>query len=624
MTTRKPRSTLKSDIRNEKEVLGRLSAGLSEEEIQRVLAGALSTLGREGLDSLAAKLGPDTGPALRRALQSSSKNASPLPGPAKVIQDWKQAWADWDRVIGEACDEDGKYVLQEHHWEEPCFDPLSVTGDLEPIAARMSVLLPRVWDENLDSDFSFAEAVVESMDEIASSLPDWMPPFDCEGFCLGPEATACLIEWEQRTWGREGKETFGLIDKLRELEAANSGLALDERVVAAFVRGLGREAKGNILKGIRAHQGEDSWKKVLNSAHSGWFNIYKDLCRGQDRSGYLETCRARISQDWSLALPVAKELVRKKANEELFQVCAEAATSFLSLRDGKTWDPRESLLVPRGNGPTRENPDERLIFLLGAWKQAAVALGREDTGAAIQLQLDLLANWKNWDKALAAFSRIPPPGFDAMRDKLFDQWRLLVTERSVDRFDFDRDQFSLWEKPRTDRSWVRALADAACQGEAGAVGFQESIRLWLKEMEADRNSPRRGLNAVARLSLDLEGGDWLRTLSPALAGILGCGWTIDKALLDSRRKWLSRLGGAALVPELQVFWKRNVIRFIPDPVCSDYERCVDWLRALWEIDPDAGKRLLGQWGAIHWRRRNLWRAVRGKGLPVPDLHGRKK
>ncbi|MDO8806701.1 MAG: hypothetical protein Q7R35_19990 [Elusimicrobiota bacterium] len=623
---RKTKAVSKPGNRAEKEILDRLSAGLSEEELQRVLAGALSTLGSKGLGSLAARLGPDTGAALCRALQSYPGNASPNPGPAKVVQEWNRAWEDWDKVISEACDEEGDYVIREHHWEQPYFDPLSVTGALEPIAARMAALLPRVFEEGLDTDFSFAEAVAESVDEIASSLPEWISPFDNEDFCLGPKATGCLLEWELRSCRREDRSLFQLIDKLRALEESNCGLALDGKTLAAFVRGLGKDGKRDILDGIRAHQDEERWKKVLNSAHSDWFLVYKDLCRSQDRAGYLETCRSRISQDWSLAIPVIKELTRRKANEELCRVCAEAAASFLRLGDGKNWDPRETLIASRGGGPAGEKPDERFIFLLTAWNQAAAALGRKDTAEAIRLQSDLLADWRNWDKALAAFGRVPAPDLDAMRDKLFGQWRSLVTERSAARFDFDRDQAGPWEKPRADRSWVRALASAAWEGGAGAAGFQESIRLRLKELETDRNSLRRGLNELARLSLDVESGDWLKTFSPALARILGYGWATDKVLLASRRKWLSGLGAAALVPELQAFWKRNIPGFVPDPASNagpDYERCVDWLLALRELDPDAANRLLGEWATVHWRRRSLWRMVRGKGLPVPDLHRRR-
>lgn len=131
------KAVLKPMGRTQRRILDSLSAGLSEQEIQRVLAAALSLLGRAGIDRLAGTLGPDTGTALRRALSPEPRAAAPLPGRAKVLQEWKRARGDWDRVIEEACGEEGKYVVQEHHWEEPYFDSGAVTRDLEPIAARM-------------------------------------------------------------------------------------------------------------------------------------------------------------------------------------------------------------------------------------------------------------------------------------------------------------------------------------------------------------------------------------------------------------------------------------------------------------------------------------------------------
>ena len=151
---------------SEPEILKRLSAGLSKKEIQRVLAGALSSLDRAGVDRLLQGVGSDTGAVLRRILEADNAKQPPVPGKAKVKEEWDRAWEDWNARIAEACDSEGEYVIQEHHWEEPYFDPLSVTHDLEPIAARMRKLLPRVFEENLDPYFSFAEAVQENVREI--------------------------------------------------------------------------------------------------------------------------------------------------------------------------------------------------------------------------------------------------------------------------------------------------------------------------------------------------------------------------------------------------------------------------------------------------------------------------
>ncbi|MFH1723326.1 MAG: hypothetical protein ABII00_01770 [Elusimicrobiota bacterium] len=602
-----------------KELLKSLSAGLSEKEIERVLAGALSTLGAKGIERLAGRLGPDTGAALRRTLRARGKKRPPVPGPSKILQEWERAWKDWDGRISEAVYEEGDYIVKDNDWEEPYLDFYSLTNDLEPIAARMSELLPRVFDEDLDPDFDFAEAVAECVDEIGSGLPDWMCPFDQGDFELGPKATKCFIEWEWRSAQRDGKSTFDLIDKLRSLEASHEGLDLDDKAVASFVRSLGREAKGDILEGIRRNREEDRWKKVLESAHSGWFRLYQDLCRGQDRSAYLESCRDRISDDWSLALPVVKNLAGKKAHEDVCRVCADAVSSFLDLREGGKWDPRSTMLAPVEDDYREKNTVDRLKTILKAWREAARAMGRDETDAALRLQSALLDGWPNWDKALGAFGRIPSPRFDAMRDRLFSQWRSLVAKRSLDRHDYDEDRSVLWKKPREESTWVHALADAARLGEGGSDGFLKEVRLRLKKAEESGDSLRDALNVLARLSLDLDPGGWLRRISPSLESILARGWTRAAASSrGSRRSWLERLGATALIPELEAFWKRNMLRLVPDPASNDYDRCVDWLRALRDVDHAAGEELLRRWADMHWRRKNLWRAAQAKGLPVPE------
>jgi hypothetical protein len=611
---------MKSRGRTEKNILRRLSAGLTQEELYHVLSQALSTLGHKGVERLAGKLGPDTGETLRRALRSSGKK--PVPGKAKLLQEWDRAWSDWDDRISEASDEDGEYVVREHHWEHPYFDTLAVTQDLEPIAARMSRLQERVFDEGLDPKLDFSSEVAQSVESIASSLPDFIEPFEAESFALGPKATGCLIAWERRKARSEGKTAFNLLDKLRALEADNPGLQLDSKALIFFMRSLGKDDKKAVFEAVHAHRDDARWKSVLDSAHSCWFRIYKDLCRGLDPSAYLKTCRDAIARDWTQAFPVLKQFEREKAHEEVCGVCAQAASAHLYLRDVTPWDPRESMLAPHGCGPLEGRPDERFLQLLAAWRKAAAALGRQDTAEALRLQATLLCGWKNWDKALAAFRALSSPDMDAMREKFFDEWRSLVVERSLHRVEFERDRYMISPPPPAGWSWVHAIADAARMRAEDAAGFHEDVSAWLRQLEQNPGTLKHSLDALARFSLDIDGGVWLKEFSPSLALVLGRGWPLERALIASRRAWLARLKAEALAPELQAFWKRNLcslVREQPFDASSDYSRCVDWLAALWEIDPDAGRGLLHEWAAAHWRRRNLWRAVGRKGLPVPEL-----
>ncbi len=600
---------MKSRPENEEDILNRLSAGLSEQEIRRVLAGALNSLDHSGVDRLLKQVGHETATALRRVLHADSSKRPPVPGKAKVKEEWEKTWDDWNSLIAEASHEEGQYVIQEHHWEEPYFDPGSVTLALEPIAARMKKVLPRVFEENMDPDFSFAEAVKDSMEEIESGLPDWMNRFANEGFVLGPEATTCLIDWEWRSARRRSMTAFQFVNRLCQLEASTQGLSLDEKALARFVGGLGAEAKKDILKGIQAERDQEPWKQALDEAHSSWFQIYKRLCRGQDRPAYMEDCRARISQDWTLALPVAKDLERRKKHAEVLPVCAAALRSFLGLREGEKWELREELVAENAGYRLNGRLDARLVDLLEIWGRSARALGEEEIATAARLQSELLENWKNWDKAIAAFRRVPQPRFSPLRERLFAQWRELVAERSVARASEDSPQKS---------HWVHALADAAWEGHSRQDSFCVWLRHWLNTTERDSAALRSSESALACLSLDLEGGTWLSRASPRLARLLAYSRTNDRALAASRRKWLKRVGASALVPELLVFWRRSVWRLVPDPAAGrgDYESCADWVQALRELNPTSLKQLLCEWSVSHHRRRNLWRALEAKGLSM--------
>ena len=140
----------RTDEREERALLELLAHGLSADEFRRLVACAVLALDKGGRDRLVARLGGETGETLRRLLEShgrSGTKARPSPGAAKIREEWERAWGEWESCVSESGDEDGQYVVREHHWEEPYLDASSLAGDLEPIAARMRAILARVMDE---------------------------------------------------------------------------------------------------------------------------------------------------------------------------------------------------------------------------------------------------------------------------------------------------------------------------------------------------------------------------------------------------------------------------------------------------------------------------------------------
>ena len=112
---------------------------------------------------------------------------------------------------------------------------------------------------------------------------------------------------------------------------------------------------------------------------------------------------------------------------------------------------------------------------------------------------------------------------------------------------------------------------------SGAADFSEWVRGWIHRIDEGRESLTKSFHALARLTLDLENAAWLRRESPMLVRLLSRGWYDDPSLRASRRGWLKRRGGHALIPELLDFWRRHTRRLVPDPKnaeSSNYDSCI--------------------------------------------------
>ena len=591
-----------------------LSHGLSEEENQRVLAAALLALDERGRERLFARLGAETDATLRRLLASRARSrtgASPSPGSAKIREQWDKAWSEWEVCVTESRDEDGRYVVREHHWEEPYLDGSSLTQDLEPLAARMRKLMARVMDEDLDPDFSFLAAIQGLDAEIGSGLPEWMDPSSGDGCPLGPEVTGCLVEWEWRAHRRDGRSAFELVDAIRKVEASAKNVSLDDATIARFIRGLGDAEQQAVLGGIAAHRSASHWAEVLGAAHSGWFTIHQALAKRWDPALFEEASRKNIAQDWKLALPLVADLLRRKSFDQAGPLIESAVRALLSLRTGETWAPQETLLVSHPVLQYESDSPADAFRLLESWRKVATGLGQDELACALDLQLAVGRRWADGDAALEAFRQVRSPRFASVRDRLFADWRSLVVEATLDR------ETGGDEPPGS--VWVHALVDAARAGRDGAPPFRRAVREWLDATGRAPAALQQSRGALGTLTLDLDVGSSLRRTSPTLHRLLSTRRQGEPAVSATRRRWVERLGVADLLPEVLGFWRRHAARLVPDPASatgSNYDDCAEWLAAVFELDSAAYRRVVQGWAGPHARRKNLWRAITRKRLPL--------
>jgi hypothetical protein len=91
------------------------------------LLDRLATTGRlEILTSEIVHLFPDLAATLSQILnQPDSKTAGPaakrITSLRRLHENWNELWEQWHKIVAEVGDEEGKYAIQDAHWETPYF-----------------------------------------------------------------------------------------------------------------------------------------------------------------------------------------------------------------------------------------------------------------------------------------------------------------------------------------------------------------------------------------------------------------------------------------------------------------------------------------------------------------------
>lgn len=340
-------------LSQEDSLLQRLDEALSEEEIRRVVASSLLVLDDASRKRLLARVAPETAAALISALDPPRKTARnqkatvPAAGKGKLRQEWDRLWQEWARIVDETGAETGDYVHQDADWEPPYIDTYSIGLDLDAVAAKMHSLIPRVIAEGIDPGFSFAQAIREMDEGLYVGQLDWVVEGIGEDCCLGPKATTCLLEWEWKAAQGEGRDAAAFLDEVRDLEAGLHQVVLDGQAIKTFVRGLSHEQRQIVLASMERQRLSPRWTEAFTRAYGCWAEILRDLSKRWKPELHLEISRANIAQDWTLALPLVEDAVKRKAFAEATDIIDEALRSRLRRAANERWKPCEELLVER-------------------------------------------------------------------------------------------------------------------------------------------------------------------------------------------------------------------------------------------------------------------------------------
>lgn len=614
-------------------LLARLFEELAEDEIWHVLTGALLSLDDDGRERLFERLHPETRAALKKALAPPRERPKTKPrratsSDARTL--WDRLWNEWNACVEESNKERGRYTLQEHDWDDPYTDFDALAGDLDALAAQWEPLLPRLLRDPDVQGFSFYDALRELDEDAATDLPEGYPDASDMDFVLGRALTQSALVWEHAAAKREGHDAFEWIEELVEFCQELDHTSLDEDVVVKFVTALPDDELRAILEGVSRARSKPPWKDALASPHTPWFRIAVALARRWDRPLHDALSRSHIDRDWTLAVPLLDELVRRKDFDGALTLAREAADA-LGSHDRKTrWAPERTfflhLVGVHAFSLREKNP--QVEKLLALWSKAAHAKGATELAVALDLQVLAQNKIADGDAMLGAFAAVAPE-LAALRERLYADWRAILIERTLGHTS---------ARPDAACEWVSALVDAAREGESGAPKLREAVRAALDAVATHKPKPRspsysrydftawdspeeHAWHSAARLLLDLDAQGEVRRAAPAFVKLID---TEHEAARDpwlvTRRKWFERLGGAQLLSVSLDFWKAHIVRRVPDPSTaqsSSYETNVEWFVAVRELNPAASDVLLAQWATQHKNRKNLWKAMAARKMPVP-------
>ena len=120
----------------------RLLKALTKDQLARLLSAIFHLLSEQKIRDLLRIVDPDIKSTLSQLL--TKKKPEKIISDQKFIEEWHKLWAEWNNIVSDVGDEEGSYVFQEYHWEEPYFDCSALSLDLDKVASKMYPCLEKI------------------------------------------------------------------------------------------------------------------------------------------------------------------------------------------------------------------------------------------------------------------------------------------------------------------------------------------------------------------------------------------------------------------------------------------------------------------------------------------------
>lgn len=554
------------------------------------------------------KMDPDMATTVKKvlALDQGSANRGEtrrLASLQRTMETWFSLWRNFDDILSEVGDEDGKYAAQDNHWESPYFDGWRLARDLEPIAEELLTLIEEVYDQVNDPDL-FSKALDEIDDQIGL-YPEWMGVEYGEPFVLQEKLTQCVLKWLWLSSQHERHPGRTFAEKAFSLKNSFEMVALDGNAQTDFfVRlpdGVCREIHEFLMQG--------ELDLDLDDTYSAWHHINHHYEERFDAGKYLESCRKYLAKNWRYGQPLVENALKQKDFQKAQSFLVKTFSSYLGERRKKKWRPETSLLLIEAR-PFLDRGDEEIGSLLKNWAEVARRLNHPGRGAAAEFQAVSFHSPEKWDTVLKAYRRLSKPDTQKALGPLFIQWKNEMAGRSRPYF---------MDSRKVTDTWIHWLIDALLDGKQDNGWFLKKLDEWLSDLKANAKALKKQWHWLALLTRDLPNTKKIKEKYPFFWETALPEDDFQRDLTVSRRKGLRKMKVGPCLKTVMEIWQRHLRHIVPDPASaykSNYEEYALWAQALLELNKDEYSVLINHWRKKHNRRRNLWREMKAMHLPV--------
>lgn len=592
----------------------RLFAALTHNEIAHLLDVLLETLSPDILENVLDQLQPDTRHTVQTLLipsdtaDTTQDIHTPSVSLAKLEQTWSALWQEWGKIVDEAAQEDGTYIVQERHWEEPYFDSTTFVNDLEHVAQQMRPLLRIAFENEFVPANSFIEAFVAADADIMAAMPEWI--YLDDGYYLEEHVTACLLEWEWLQVQEEASDVFLLAQQIREWEKESSYAKLAHGTFLDFFNQLPDEQQQQVFSGLTTNKDTLLWQQVLTNTSSHWHALYMRYVKQYAPERYIDNLRPTISQRWENGLPVIESYLARNDFQESLQVIEQTLESLFRRRQGTPWSPETSLLFPMVQSYHVKEATDPHATLLKHYQQTAQGLGQMPLVNALEIQLKAFEHFFDWRQMLQVFDQVTVP--EAIHQALFQSWRDHIIQQTTP---------WTWEfgRRRTDQIWwLHWLFDSMTDRHKGPSWFQQRLMQWLAQLPEKQGKLGEDFACLRLLTKDV----WeLRGSSdnpyPQFFQFVIAPQNLSTRDDVSRQAYVQQYVMDDVWDHVMAYWQWNLHHLVPKPEQAEksiYTKQAQWMAALQELAPAAYTTLLKQWQVAHKRRINLWKAMTEQGL----------